>query len=1070
MRFNRSFFSATAIALIAVGLLTGCSREARKARHAKKGDGYYQKQEYSKAELEYLSALQNGPRDADLVRKIAFVYDAQGRVGPAIRALSMAKELRPNDVDVSFRLANVLFGLRDYAQARTNALFVARNQSTNTAALLLLADTAFQPEEIAETKKLIETTSKQIGTNAGICLAAAALFLKEGNTTGAEEELKRATALQSKSPAVDTGWARLRLAQTNFLEAEVLLKRAAEASPITSLPRLQWADFRLGLGDLKGAKEIFENITHEAPEFVPAWYRLAEIAFVEKRNADCEKLTSKILGLDDGNYQALLLRARMWGAQNKIDKAIEELGRLVTLYPKSPQVQYELALAQLQSGDTTKASAALNEALRLDPRHVQAILLQAELNIRSGNPGAAVTALTDLLKKRPELKEVAVALARALLVQGRTDDSLKLCREMTVRYPKDPEAWTMTGLLLRQKGDSVGARDMFEHSLNVSPTFVPAFEQLAELDLVTTNFPAALTRATQLTAVVTNSAAGFLLEAKVRVAMKDLKAAEAALLKAAEREPESSAVLAFLAAVYFENKDYDNALKKLDAMIAADARAFQAWMQKGIIYEVKAQPDKAIEAYQRAIEINPAFASPLNNLALLIAEDPKRLDEAFAKATRAHELAPTDPSIADTLGWISFKHRDFAAARRLLTESWDKLHMAEIAYHLAMVEYASGDEDKARQRFTQALQGNLRKELADDTTAHLAILNFNPASPTAAQLEQLEMVAKRDASDYLAHYRLAIAHYGKGDIEKAKTEFETASRANPKAAEPLLALARLYMGSDSKRALQLAKDARQLAPTDASVALTLGSLSLSAHEYSTALSLLQEGLRAGKSSPEALLDLGIAQFAAGRISEATATLQNLAEKEPAGAVQQTARGALVLMGQTSFPLNERKALAEAQLKSDPQSLLGLVAMAQIEEQQNAFAKAAELYETVVTSAPGFWPARKQLAYLYAERLGNEKSAYTHALKAREAAPADPQLARILGKIALNRGELANALRLFQETTQGNQINGESYYWVGLANFRLKRTNDCKLALNKALQMSLPADQEAEAKKLISQLQ
>src|ERR1041384_549928 len=152
MRLTQSLFMASITVLVAATLSSGCSREARKERHAKRGDAYFEKQEYSKAEVEYMIALKNAPRDPDLVRKIGSVYQEQGRAMPAARALTMAKELRTNDVEVRFRLANIWFGLRDYSQARAEALFVASHQPTNTVALLLLTDTAFQPNDIAETR------------------------------------------------------------------------------------------------------------------------------------------------------------------------------------------------------------------------------------------------------------------------------------------------------------------------------------------------------------------------------------------------------------------------------------------------------------------------------------------------------------------------------------------------------------------------------------------------------------------------------------------------------------------------------------------------------------------------------------------------------------------------------------------------------------------------------------------------------------------------------------------------------------------------------------------------------
>ena len=45
----------------------------------------------------------------------------------------------------------------------------------------------------------------------------------------------------------------------------------------------------------------------------------------------------------------------------------------------------------------------------------------------------------------------------------------------------------------------------------------------------------------------------------------------------------------------------------------------------------------------------------LNNLAVLYSDDLGQLDKAYDLAKKAREVAPNDPHIADTLGWILYK-------------------------------------------------------------------------------------------------------------------------------------------------------------------------------------------------------------------------------------------------------------------------------------------------------------------------------------------------------------------------------------------------------------------------------
>src|SRR5204863_5008124 len=124
-----------------------------------------------------------------------------------------------------------------------------------------------------------------------------------------------------------------------------------------------------------------------------------------------------------------------------------------------------------------------------------------------------------------------------------------------------------------------------------------------------------LARCTELAAAATNSAMGLLLESKVHLLRQDVKAAEAAMLRAIEREPDSLPAFTLLGNLYANTKQWDKGLETLDSIIARqskNSKLFAAWMQKGLIHEQLGQTDKAIEAYRKTIELNASFVPALN--------------------------------------------------------------------------------------------------------------------------------------------------------------------------------------------------------------------------------------------------------------------------------------------------------------------------------------------------------------------------------------------------------------------------------------------------------------------------
>src|SRR5207253_3075968 len=76
--------------------------------------------------------------------------------------------------------------------------------------------------------------------------------------------------------------------------------------------------------------------------------------------------------------------------------------------------------------------------------------------------------------------------------------------------------------------------------------------------------------------------------------------------------------------------------------------------------------NKARDAYEKVIAANPTLVLTLNNLAYIYAEKLNDLKRASELAQKARSNTPTNPSVLDTLGWITYKQGDYKQAADLL--------------------------------------------------------------------------------------------------------------------------------------------------------------------------------------------------------------------------------------------------------------------------------------------------------------------------------------------------------------------------------------------------------------------
>src|SRR5262249_25437840 len=114
---------------------------------------------------------------------------------------------------------------------------------------------------------------------------------------------------------------------------------------------------------------------------------------------------------------------------------------------------------------------------------------------------------------------------------------------------------------------------------------------------------------------------------------------------------------------------------------------------------------RAQEAYEKVLAVNPRFVLAANNFAWLISEHGGDQEKALELAQRAKEVAPEDPRVSDTLGWLLYKRGVYQRALSLLRDSAAKLPDGPvIQYHLGRVSLRVGDKDGARKALAVALK------------------------------------------------------------------------------------------------------------------------------------------------------------------------------------------------------------------------------------------------------------------------------------------------------------------------------------------------------------------------------
>jgi tetratricopeptide (TPR) repeat protein len=417
--------------------------------------------------------------------------------------------------------------------------------------------------------------------------------------------------------------------------------------------------------------------------------------------------------------QRLLARSKNKAAAFTL---LEEL-----LTPYKPLLEAHLALAQAASvqGNFARARQEAESALSSNPASELAALTLAQV---MPNKQDGARALADFLSGHPKSREVRLAYARMLVELKQYKNAQNEFKTLLADQPQDLTVLYALGLLSAQNNDLADAESYLTSYLEVLATrpdddrdssqALLLLAQIAEdrndtaaalkwLDRVEpgSSYITAQTRRAQLLAK-----SGDLVAA--RKLLKELPAggeeesaqlllAEAQLLRNANQVPEGQEVLAAGLKRYPNNVDllYDY------AMLAEKANNLEL-METTL---------------RKVIKLAPSNQHAYNALGYSLAERNIRLTEAFTLVEKALELAPQDPFIMDSMGWVQFRLGRLQEAETLLRRAYALRNDPEIGTHLGEVLWVKGQQEDAKQLWRDASSKDPKNDTLKSTLARLQV-------------------------------------------------------------------------------------------------------------------------------------------------------------------------------------------------------------------------------------------------------------------------------------------------------------------------------------------------------------
>ena len=617
--------------ILAVTLITGCSKEAKKARLLGEADNYFKAGNYDKAKLAYLNVLRLDPQNALAFERIGAMWQDDGAPLRAGAFLERQANWTRKMSKTEYGSPAVMWPPDALADGTKEALKVLEQAPDNGDAIITLTEAARSKEDIEAAEKQLQKFPKK--NDVSFYLAAANLSFSGGDLSTAGNALQQALAADPKSSAAHMAMGNLHLAQKDLKQAGEEFKKAADLAPVRSIERLKYAEFEWHVGDAEEVRRIATDMTKSAPDYLPGWFWLAELAYKDKKYDEALSLLENVFGRDDEYFDGRRLQSDVLLAKGDTKKALEVLERLDQTYPDTAFIKFKLGRAYLQNNNVNQAKVALDQAVSLNPDYDDAVLLLAQVNLSTGHGEAVIEPMTRLLKRRPDLRNAALVLAGAYGSLERFDDAAVVLEEQAKLAPNDPQPLIALGMTCRQAKRNDQARQAFEKAAQLSPDNLFLVDQLVELDVLDKHFDAARQLIQRQFQKTPNVPAAHFFEGKILAAEGKWDAAEAELQRTLQLDPNFAAAYDLLARTYVASNKLPQAVSQLEALLAKDPNNTATLMTLALVYDRMKDFPKARDAYEKLLSTQPNFVPALNNLAYLYTEHLNNLDKAYDLAT-----------------------------------------------------------------------------------------------------------------------------------------------------------------------------------------------------------------------------------------------------------------------------------------------------------------------------------------------------------------------------------------------------------------------------------------------------
>jgi tetratricopeptide (TPR) repeat protein len=735
--------------------------------------------------------------------------------------------------------------------------------------------------------------------------------------------------------------------------------------------------------------------------------------------------------------------------------------------PEKAKAKY-LALGQgyMKKGQYAAAAIEFQNALRIDPRFVDAYYQLAQAGLAQREWSAAYTSLEKAVNLDPSRLDARLDRGRLYLATREFDQAEAEAQYILKQEPNNVGAFQLQGAALIGQQNLDQALVAFSKLIELRPDDPNAYVNLALVEISVHRFPAAEQHLKKALSVDPKSIQASIDLANFYRLQNRLPESQQVLQDGMKNNPDGIMLYIESASILVSQGRQDEAealLQKLQKQLPDSADAAVAI---GDFYLAYNRSEEALSQYRRALSDAPKNLDIKKRILdlYLLTKQPQlaaSLDQELIKD------APKDVLVRVGHGRVLMAQGKSAEAidqlQRVVSDDVDS---PQAHYFLAVAYEQNGKMAEAKGEFQAALKVSTGEPIYPMILEALTRLSLTVGDPVNAQTYAVELVQKTPANP-ADRQLLAEALAQQRRLGEAEAQILIAGRLAPN--DPIIHLNLAQIYSAEKKWPEAQKEFEVVLQLDPHSTRALGQFAdflVARNQTAHALMLVQQYVSSNPNDANGHEILGAQYFGSKNYSAAQTEFERAIQLEP-NDVQVYLR-----LGKV-FEVTEQSQAAIAQyqkaLDLQPKHAPLATMVGNIYLEAGALETARKYYEQALSADPNFPIANANMAWVDAQEGKNLDVALGRAQKAKSLMPEVPSITDTLGWVMYKRGSYGSAVPLLQECVHKSPDSAKFRFHLGMTLLAVGQKVKGKEQLETALRMNLGTPDAQQARQALEHI-